>query len=66
MPDEDWPPYTPEPPKTRVYRFGAVWHWKCRGLQCGHGGREREWKTAVERAHGHAAEHSRTGDNRWT
>lgn len=49
--------YKPEPPKTRVYRFGTVWHWKCKSPRCQHGGRARVWEKAVERANEHVASH---------
>ncbi|GAA2321461.1 hypothetical protein GCM10010149_88130 [Nonomuraea roseoviolacea subsp. roseoviolacea] len=39
--------------KTRVYKFGVVWHWKCKP-SCGWGGRSRAWDKAFERAVDHA------------
>jgi hypothetical protein len=51
--------YTPLPPKTKVYRFGAAWHWKCRSPRCQQGGPAREWSTAIEKANEHAKSHAK-------
>lgn len=49
--------FTPLPPKTRVYKFGVVWHWKCEKPRCA-GGRERDWEKAVAKANEHAKSHA--------
>lgn len=58
-------PWRPSPPKAKVYRFGASWLWKCKGPRCQHGGRERVWGEAVNRATGHLADHVEEGTNGW-
>lgn len=47
---------SPPEHRVKVYRFGAVWFWKCKlpAHRCGHGGRFRSWGDAVERAMLHA------------
>jgi hypothetical protein len=49
--------YKPDPPKSKVYRFGAAWHWKCKSPRCQRGGGAREWATAVAKANEHAESH---------
>lgn len=51
-----WYAYVPPTPKSRVYKFGAVWHWKCGRSLCA-GGRSREWDGAVRSALEHVAGH---------
>lgn len=42
--------------KSKVYRFGTVWHWKCKRPGC-HGGRSRAWNDALARANAHVRDH---------
>jgi len=40
--------------RCRVYKFGALWFWKCRNPFCEWGGRYREWGSAFKAANSHA------------
>ncbi len=41
--------------RTRVYKFGILWFWKCDRYTCQHGGRFRELEGAFKAAWNHTS-----------
>lgn len=41
--------------RTKVYKFGVLWFWKCQEPRslCGVGARSRKWPDAIEKAYRH-------------
>lgn len=51
--------------KSRVYRFGYLWFWKCKRPNC-HGGRALTWGEAFALAYAHASEHQNAAHRWWS
>lgn len=47
------------PHRTRVYKFGVLWFWKCQEpeYRCPYGGGYRHWGNAFNAALGHTLSH---------